>query len=196
MNTVLKAFMGVVVAVLFFLGMSYIPDPYGKYIWRGGALGAVTVSAMFVIGAPVAYMMNNYAYKPMGPRLIMGFLGLVFFPVILGLMFFRPKTHYFGLIPALEGCGTLVGGNSLIDYLYAIWCTIVEPFTFHQDSPDDPTKLMDLISRAAGYGEGVTTMPVTTLVEAMRVASLKEPGSWGTAYSTLVASIQPPPISQ
>lgn len=196
MNTVLKAFMGVVVAALFFFGMSYIPDPYGKYIWRGGTLGAVTVLAMFVVGAPVAYMMNTFAYKPMGPRSIMGVLGLIFFPVILGLIFFRPKTYYFGLVPLLEKCGASMGGNSLIDYLYAIWCTIVEPFTFLQDSPDDSTKLMDLISKAAGYGEGVTTMPATILDKAIHVASIKEPDDWETAYKILGASIQQQQTSQ
>jgi hypothetical protein len=192
MNTLLKAFMGLAAIVLFFGGMSYVPDPYGTYIWQGGALGAVTVLAMFVIGAPVAYMLNSYAYKPLGPRLIMGFLGLVSFPIILGLMFFRPKTYYFGLIPVLEGCGA-VGGNSLIDYLYAIWCTVVEPFTFYKDSPDDSAKLTELISKAAGYGVGVSTIPVDILEEAETVATIRDGAQWEQAYNVLLSKL---PVTQ
>ena len=179
-NSVVQAIIFLVIAVLFFGGMSYIPDPYGTYIWQGASLGALTVVAMFLIGAPVTFMMNRYAYKPFVSRLIMGIIGLVAFPVILGIMFFSPKTHYFGLMPLMEGCGGNVEVTSLIDYLYAIWCTVMEPFAFYTDGPDDIRNLEDLLEKAAGYGSKLMSDKV--LVSASETATYSDPQQWAEAY--------------
>jgi hypothetical protein len=106
-------------------------------------------------------------------------------------MFFRPKTHYFGLMPLLGGCSSGTGGNSLLDYLYAIWCTLVEPLAFYTDGPDDRTELINLITRAAGYGEGVNTMPAVNFEQALRIATIDEPDIWNSEYSNLVQTIHP-----
>ena len=185
MNMLLKALMGVVAAVLFFGGMSYIPDPYGTYIWQGGALGALTVVAMFLVGAPVAFMMNRYAYKPFVSRLIMGIIGLVAFPIILGLMFFRPKTYYFGLMPLVGGCGAGTGGNSLIDYLYAIWCTVIEPVAFYTNESGDTPKLQTLLEEAAGYGENATLMSAGIITGGINTARIADPNQWAEAYTAV-----------
>lgn len=144
---------------------------------------------------PVSYVMNRYIYHHWAMRGLLAVLAGVLLPITWIAMFFRPSTHYFGLLPLWRS-----GGAGVVEGWWAwLWRSIdllKHPFVEQMGAPDDAegwtATLGGLLVSEGELKKGQKVVPEALWEATRALAVIPGQGEWQAEHDRLKASLTPP----